>query len=136
MNIDYSRMITAEDKAEKARVGLVAAIAARRWEAETAGITVNGMAIDTGRDSQALITGAAVSAMLDPAYSVRWKTPAGFIDLVGEQIIAMATAVRAHVQACFDREAELLEALANGTFTDSMMEEGWPDGSVPALAAG
>jgi len=136
MNIDYSQMITAEDKAESARKATVAAIAARRWEAETAGITVNGMAIDTGRDSQALITGAAVSAMLDPAYSVRWKTPAGFIDLQGQQIIAMATAVRAHVQAAFDREAELLEALADGTFTEAMLEEGWPDGSVPAPAAG
>lgn len=136
MSIDFSQMITAEDKAEQARQATVAAIAARRWEAETAGITVNGTAIDTGRDSQALITGAAVSAMLDPAYSVRWKTPAGFIDLAGEQIIAMATAVRVHVQACFDREAELLEALANGSFTESMLEEGWPDGSVPASATG
>ncbi|MCG6539193.1 DUF4376 domain-containing protein, partial [Pseudomonas sp. KSR10] len=91
MNIDYSKMITAEHKAEQTRQALIAAIAARRWQAETAGITVDGTAIDTGRDSQALITGAAVSAMLDPAYTVRWKTPSGFIDLEGQQIIAMAT---------------------------------------------
>lgn len=136
MNIDWSGMITAEQLAEQARQSQVAAIAARRWQAETAGITVNGIAIDTGRDSQALITGAAVSAMLDPGYSVRWKTPAGFIDLQGQQIIAMATAVRAHVQAAFDREAELLDALADGTFTEAMLDEGWPDGSVPAPAAG
>src|SRR5690606_10227179 len=112
MNIDWSGMITAEQLDEQALQSQIAAIAARRWQAETAGITVNGTAIDTGRDSQALITGAAVSAMLDPSYSVRWKTPAGFIELQGQQIIAMATAVRAHVQACFDREAELLDALA------------------------
>jgi len=103
-----------------------AIIADRRWQAEVAGITVNGMRVDTGRDSQALITGAAVSAMLDPAYSVRWKTPNGFVGLEGQQIIDMATAVRAHVQAAFDREAELLEALADGTFTEAMLEEGWP----------
>jgi len=109
---------------------------ARRWKAETAGVTVNGTSIDTGRDSQALITGAAVSAMLDPGYSVRWKTPAGFIDLEGQQIIDMATAVRAHVQAAFDREAELLEALADSTFTEVMLEEGWPGESAPAPAAG
>ncbi|WP_312141129.1 DUF4376 domain-containing protein [Stutzerimonas nitrititolerans] len=135
MNIDWSGMITAEQLDEQALQSQIAAIAARRWQAETAGITVNGTAIDTGRDSQALITGAAVSAMLDPSYSVRWKTPAGFIELQGQQIIAMATAVRAHVQACFDREAELLEALSDGTFTDAMLEEGWPAGSVPAPAA-
>lgn len=136
MNIDWSGMITAEQRAEQARQSQIAAIAARRWQAETAGITVNGTAIDTGRDSQALITGAAVSAMLDAGYSVRWKTPNGFIDLEGQEIIAMATAVRAHVQAAFDRESELLEALADGTFTEAMLEEGWPDGSVPAPAAG
>lgn len=136
MNIDWSGMITAEQQAEQARQSQIAAIAARRWQAETAGITVNGTAIDTGRDSQALITGAAVSAMLDPNYSVRWKTPNGFVDLEGQEIIAMATAVRARVQAAFDRESELLEALADGTFTEAMLEEGWPDGSVPAPAAG
>ncbi|MCP9337649.1 DUF4376 domain-containing protein [Stutzerimonas xanthomarina] len=126
MSIDWSQLITAEDKTAQARQALVADIAARRWQAETAGITVNGIAIDTGRDSQALITGAAVSAMLDSAYALRWKTPAGFVDLEGQQIIAMATTVRAHVQAAFDREADLLQALADGTFLDKMLEEGWP----------
>jgi len=131
MSIDYSKMITAEAKAERARQDLIAAIAARRWQAETAGITVSGTAIDTGRDSQALITGAAVSAMLDPNYSVRWKTPTGFIDLQGQQIIDMAMAVRAHVQACFDREEALLDELADGAFTEAMLEEGWPNEPVP-----
>jgi hypothetical protein len=101
-------------------------IAARRWQAEVAGIDVGGMRIDTGRDSQALITGAAVSAMLDPDYSVRWRTAAGFVDLNAEQIIGLASTVRAHVQACFDREAELLEALAEGTLTPEMIDTGWP----------
>lgn len=101
-------------------------IAARRWQAEVAGITVNGMQVDTGRDSQALITGATVQAMLDPSYALRWKTAAGFVDLNAEQIIGLASTVRSHVQACFDREAELLEAVGNGTFTDAMLEEGWP----------
>ncbi|RRV80449.1 DUF4376 domain-containing protein [Stutzerimonas stutzeri] len=101
-------------------------IADRRWQAETAGITLNGIRIDTGRDSQALITGATVQAMLDPAYSLRWKTPDGFVDLTAEQIIGVATAARAHVQACFNREAELLEALEAGTLTPEMLDQGWP----------
>ncbi len=101
-------------------------IADRRWQAEVAGIDVGGMHIDTGRDSQALITGATVQAMLDPNYSLRWKTVAGFVDLTAEQIIGVATAARAHVQACFNREAELLDALAAGTFTPEMLDQGWP----------
>ena len=103
-----------------------ALIAARRYTAETAGTTVEGMPIDTGRDSQGLITGAALAAMLDPAYSVRWKTAAGFVDLTAQQIIGVASAVRAFVQASFDREAELLGAVADGSITAEMLEEGWP----------
>lgn len=85
-----------------------AAIAAARYAAETAGTTVNGVTIDTGRDSQALITGAAVAAMLDEGYSLNWKTTAGFIHLSAPEIIAVAQAVRAHVQKCFDKEGELV----------------------------
>jgi hypothetical protein len=85
------------------------------------------MHIDTGRDSQALITGATVQAMLDPAYSLRWKTSTGFVDLTAEQIIAVATAARGHVQNCFNREAELLNEVENGTFEYSMLEIGWPE---------
>lgn len=79
-------------------------IATARYEAEIAG--VNG--IRTDRESQSLITGAALKASMDSTYSCRWKTEAGFVTLTAAQIIAVADAVRAHVQSCFDREAELL----------------------------
>src|SRR3546814_15024118 len=52
------------------------------------------------------------------------------VDLTAEQIIGVATAVRGHVQACFNREAELLDALADGTLTAEMIEEGWPNEPV------
>jgi hypothetical protein len=102
------------------------AIAARRYLAETAGISLQGMPIDTGRDSQGLIVGAAVQAMLTPEYSVRWKTVDGFVTLSAEQVLGVAQAVRAHVQACFDREADLMEEVDNGTYEPTMLEIGWP----------
>lgn len=101
-------------------------IAARRYLAEIAGIILNGMPLDTGRDSQALVTGAALAAVIDPAYTCQWKTVEGFIDLDSQQIIAIASAMRAHVQACFDREAALLDALAAGTYTADQLDQGWP----------
>jgi hypothetical protein len=101
-------------------------IAARRYIAETSGTTINEMPIDTGRDSQGLITGAALQALIDPNYSLHWKTSAGFVDLTGQQVIGVASAVRAFVQACFNRESDLLDAVAAGTITAEMLEEGWP----------
>jgi len=101
-------------------------IAARRYDAEIAGATIDGMPIDTGRDSQGLITGAAVQAIIDPAYSLHWKTSTGFVELTGQQILGVASMVRAHVQSCFNREAALLDAVADGTITAAMLDEGWP----------
>lgn len=103
-----------------------ALIAARRYEAEVGGIEIAGMHVDTDDRSKLLINGAALEAMIDPAYTMQWKTPAGFVELDAAQVLGVARAVRAHVQACFDREAELLEALEAGTFTPEMLDQGWP----------
>jgi hypothetical protein len=81
-------------------------IAAARWAEETAGIDVNGFTVRTDRESQALVTGAALAAFADPDYTCQWKTEAGFVSLDSVQIKAVAQAVRAHVQSCFDREAD------------------------------
>lgn len=104
----------------------LAAIAAKRFTVETGGITVQGLAIDTSRDSQNLITGAALAADRDPAYSVKWKTAAGFVELSATQLLALADAVRKHVQACFNREADLAKAVGDGTYQAAMLEQGWP----------
>lgn len=105
---------------------VLAAIAAKRFTAETGGITVQGLAIDTSRDSQNLITGAALAADRDPAYSVKWKTAGGFVELSAAQLLALADAVRKHVQACFNREADLAKAVDDGTYQAAMLEQGWP----------
>lgn len=102
-----------------------AAIASRRYEAEVSGITVAGMQIDTDDRSKLLINGAAVEAMLDPEYRMQWKTPAGFVELSAAQVLGVARAVRAHVQACFDREADLL-AMGDAVTLDDLAT-GWPE---------
>lgn len=104
-----------------------ALIASIRYDHETAGISVNGVRISTDRESQALVTGAALSAILDSSYVCTWKALDGPVQVDARQLLALAAAVRTHVQACFDRECELLAAAADGTLTDSMLMEGWPD---------
>ncbi len=103
-----------------------AQIAAVRYRHEVAGITVNGVRIDTHRASQALITAAALSAVLNPAYACTWKALSGPVELNAAQLIDLAKAVRVHVQACFDRECQLLAALAKGTYKAAMLDKGWP----------
>ncbi len=100
-------------------------IAAARFEAETAGIDVNGFTVRTDRESQALITGAALQAIVDYDYECRWKTSEGFVHLSAEQIKYIAQAVRLHVQSCFDREAELLQLIDAAETPDELGGIAW-----------
>ena len=91
-------------------------IASDRYDEEISGVNVNGIEIDTERDSQALITGAALAALQDESYILKWKAENGFIELNATQVVSIANAVRAHVQGCFNREAEciaLIDACTN-----------------------
>lgn len=103
-----------------------ALIAARRWLAETSGTTFGGMQIDTDDRSKLLINGAALRADRSADYVLRWKTSEGFVDLPAAQVLAIADAVSEHVQLCFDREDVLLGAVADGSITAEILEEGWP----------
>lgn len=101
-------------------------IANTRYEHEISGIVVRGMSITTDDRSKALIASAALQAMRSPKHVLHWKTADGFVEISGTQLLEVADAVNEHVQACFGRERELLTALANGQFTETMLDEGWP----------
>lgn len=118
--LDYS----AEEVAgilEAAKSAKRAEIAAARFEAETAGIE----GIKTDRESQALITGAALQAIVDYDYECRWKTSEGFVHLSAEQIKHIAQLVRLHVQSCFDREAELCGLIDKAETPDELGGIAW-----------
>jgi hypothetical protein len=88
-----------------------AEIANARWQAETGGITLNGVEVATDRESQALLMGAVLAAQDNPEYVVNWKAKTGWFELDAATLIAIADAVRAHVQACFDKEKQLQEQI-------------------------
>jgi hypothetical protein len=125
--IDWTKVITVEDKFAKAKEAKKAEIAQARYNAEIAGVTINGVSIKTDRESQGLITGAALKAMQDPDYTCCWKGVNGFITLNATQIIAIADAVRQHVQSCFDHEAELVPLIAAATTEAELNAIKWGD---------
>lgn len=101
-------------------------IAVKRYEVETAGVEANFMQIATDRQSQAMLSGAVLSAQLDPTLTLRWKLANGEVLLNKTELEAISTVVRQHVQACFDRELDLIAKVDAGTFTDADLETGWP----------
>ena len=122
MSIDWTKVVTPADKFEQARERKYSEIAQARYNAEIAGVTINGVLIKTDRETQAVLTAACLQAYIDSGYSLNWKTGDGtFVSLPAEQIMAFGTAVRAHVQSCFDHEAELLPLIEAAT-TEAELE--------------
>jgi hypothetical protein len=103
---DKSKMTLDELKTAKK-----AEVAAARYEYEVSGININGIIIRTDRESQALITGAALEATQDSEYSLTWKAANGFAVLKAAQIIYIAKQVRSHVENAFIREAQIVKEI-------------------------
>jgi hypothetical protein len=104
-------------------------LADKRWRVETGGIVVGEAVVATDRDTQSKLTAARIVAKEDANYTVQWKMPSGFVTLTAAQIIAMADAVRAHVQSAFDREAALSADISAATTHDALaavdISSGW-----------
>lgn len=89
-----------------------ALMADARYQEEISGLDFHGNNILTDHQSQLKITGAALQATNDPSYTCNWKTADGtFVVLNAQTILAIATAVRQHVQASFDKEAQKVAAI-------------------------
>ncbi|WP_422099084.1 DUF4376 domain-containing protein [Variovorax sp.] len=113
------------------RQALLAAVAARRWQCESAGLTLpDGLRVATGREDRAnlryLIADAA-EAGLD---SVDFKSAGGWARLTLKQLQAAAAAIQQHVQACFSAERAHHDAIAALTSSEDIdnydVEAGWP----------
>lgn len=100
-------------------------LAARRYEAEIAGTIWSSHPVATDRQSQALVMGALLATMQNPAATVEWKMKDGtFVTLTAADVEAMAQAVRAHVQAAFANEKALVPAVQANFSAD--ISTGWP----------
>ena len=88
--------------------------------------------------SQGKITGAVLAGTLDPSFTLHWKGSDGeFYVLNAAEILLVAQGVRAHVQAAFDRESALHNAIAAADTLTVLLAidlmAGWP--STPPTEA-
>lgn len=115
----------------QAKAAKLAALALRRFAVETGGTTFNGQTIRTDRETSAILTAAYVKAVNNPDYVVNnWKVADGvFVTLDAPAIFALSDAVSDHVQASFDREAELSAAILAATTLEALdaidIHSGW-----------
>lgn len=105
-------------------------LASYRYIKEVSGFTFNGQKISTDDRAKTLLMGARLEAMENPSSVLNWKTDSGFVVINAVAIIAISNAVRAFVQACFDREkahSDAIQLLSTVEAVQSYnIETGWP----------
>ena len=100
------------------KTALKAYAAARRYAIETGGITLNGLAIPTDRETQSKLSGAVLAFQAGAlSGAIDWKTSAGWVQLDQAAVTGLASAVAAHVQRSFSTEKTVSEAVDAGTIT-------------------
>jgi hypothetical protein len=113
----------------KAKADKLTALATKRYEVETGGVTVGGVTIMTDAVSQAKLTGAWLRVQRKPSASIRWKGRDGWVTVGKAEIEALVDAVSDHVQTCFDKEyahSEVITALTTIASVDAYdIETGW-----------
>lgn len=95
---------------------LRAAIAAERWRRQVGGVEVAGRMVDTTAGSRSEISLRRSAADRDPAnWNKIWKFADGSTGAIdAATIVAMDDAVTAHIDRCFEIEADLLARLDTG----------------------
>lgn len=111
-------------------------LARLRYKKEVGGVVLpNGQTIATDDRSKALIAGARLDTMTDPAIVTDWKTDLGWVQIDAATVAVIATAVAAHVRSCFSAERSHCEAIdalaADPATTAAEIDEydfttGWP----------
>ena len=145
------REITEEEAAElqkptleHIRAAALEALRLRKWQAKDAGISVNGIAIDTDDKGQATISGAVLNVVLDPAFTATWKTSAVdangqsvWMELNGQMIVALSRAMTVYTEACFAveamKQAEIAACASAGdvyAWFAEHLDTGWPDRDI------
>jgi hypothetical protein len=133
MNIDLSKLVTAEQKQAKEKIQTLQAIAAKRYEVEVSGIFFGEYYVITDRESQAKLLSERTAAQENLRISGSgWKClhlpsqRVGLYPFTNEEMVQIATLAYQHVAASFQREGELIQAVEEGTYTDDMLEQDWP----------
>jgi len=97
---------------------LKAYAAQKRYAVETGGMSFNGLAIPTDRETQSKLSGAVLAFQTGAlSNAIDWKTAAGWVQLDQAAVTALASAVAAHVQAAFSSEKTVSSAIDAETIT-------------------
>jgi len=104
-------------------------LAGRRWQAQNAGVVWEGHKAGTDDASRAAVA-QAIMAIDNGAMSppIIWKFKTDFAELTRDQLVSLAGAMAAHVQSCFNLQAQLEADIESALITtpEQIDAAGWP----------
>jgi len=128
-NIDFSKVISKEEQVSNLVNQRKEEIAARRYLAEVSTLSIDGIVFSNDRETRSLINQCLM--FLEEGQTVKWKSSnSGFVVLSKQELTAIAKVLFSYVQQCFSREEVLMTMVDNGTYSASMLDEGWPDVTI------
>lgn len=102
----FQKYIVADLSLEAAKAILRKRVGERRWAAESGGITIGGILVDTSIEAQNRISSVVLNGTRVGMENINFKSPNGtFNTITMTQMTAIADAIAAHVQHCFTAEA-------------------------------
>jgi len=116
---------------EEVKTAKKAGATAMRRMVEEGGIDFQGVRIATGKSDQDRIAGVQLYLQAHSEAVIDWKADSGWTTVNKAAIDAIASAVGAHVQACYSAEKthhEAIDALADAeAVQDYDVATGWPE---------
>jgi len=100
-------------------------------EHESNGVMYNNNRFATDKDSQIKYLGILLSSMLDPNYTVNFKTlDKTYVTLNAQQVNELCMSVQGHIQSCFNNDSFLTQQIMNSTVVADLdninLNIGWP----------
>lgn len=113
--IDFSQVVTAQDKLSAAVEKKLAAIQVGKVAARDGGVVVNGILFDSDLAARMAYNELAIRFQQNPSFSTQWKASKGqWVTMDAALFAQVMAAGEAHIQACFawqaEREAEVMAA--------------------------
>ena len=128
-NIDFSKILSKEQQELKITNQRKQEIADRRYIAEVSALSIDGVVFYNDRETRSLINQCLM--FLEEGQTVKWKSSnSGFVELSKQQLTYIAKVLFVYVQQCFVREEVLVSMVDNGTYSTSMLDQGWPDVTI------
>ena len=123
--------VAAYEAPQKTKLGLIAEVAAKRYEVETRGILRGGIRINTERITQSMVTGAYQALSTGMISSTNWKNDDGtFTQVTLETLQPLAGIIAQHVAACFTAEMDhqiAIYAIEDQALLNNYdISQGWP----------